>query len=80
MTCADVHKFLGSVHKVSKGGNIVVLDGEHSYMKSKRTGQKIKISHEGGQYIMYVWSPAEPKETEKDVASQLKGSRVAFLR
>ena len=79
MTCADVHKVLGSVHKMNKGCNIVVLNGEHSYMKNKRTGQKTKISYEDGQYIMRMWVPAGPKEAEKDVASQLKGNRFAIL-
>ncbi len=63
---ADVHKVLGSVHKMNKGGNIVVLDGQHRYMKNKHTGQKTKISDEDGQYIMYMWVPAGPKEAEKD--------------
>ena len=49
MTCADVHKVLGSVHKMNQGGNLVVLDGECSY----------------GQYIMYMWVPCGPNEVEK---------------
>ena len=30
--CADVKKVLCSVHKKNLGGNVVVLDGEKSYM------------------------------------------------
>ena len=68
MTCADVHKVLGSVHKMNQGGNLVVLDGEHSYMKNKASGQKTKIHYEDGQYIMYMWVPCgrqEPVKPEK---------------
>ena len=79
MTCADVHKVLGSVHKMNKGGNMVVLDGDNSYMKNKRTGQKTKISYEEGQYIMYVWVPVGPKEAEEQMSTPLKGNRFAIL-
>ena len=34
MTCADVQKVLGSVHRMNKGGNVVVLDGDASYMQN----------------------------------------------
>ena len=63
MTCADVHKVLGSVHKMNKGGNVVVLDGDRSYMQNKRTGQKSNIHYEDGQYVLYKWVPAPSKET-----------------
>lgn len=83
MTCADVHKVLGSVRKMNKGGNVVVLDGEKSYMQNKKTGQKSRIHYEDGQYVMYMWVPAAPKETEEEVQkvkpNVLKGNRFAIL-
>lgn len=77
MTCADVHKVLGSVHRMDQSGNLVVLDGEHSFMKNKVTGQKT-IHYEGGQYILYMWVPCGPKGAEK--ATKLLGeNRFAIL-
>ena len=78
MTCADVHKVLGSVHKMNQGGNLVVLDGEHSFMKNKTSGQKTKIHHEDGQYILYMWVPCGPKEPEK-VAKTSSENRFSIL-
>ena len=57
MTCADVQKVLGSVHRMNMGGNKVVLDGERRYMENK-TSQKTNIHFEAGQYI---WVPGEVK-------------------
>ncbi len=48
MTYADVQKVLGSVHRMNKGGNIVVLDGDASYMQNTWTAQKNKIHYENG--------------------------------
>ena len=78
MTCADVHKVLGSVHKMNQGGNLVVLDGEHSFMKNKTSGQKTKIHYEDGQYILYMWVPCGPKEPEK-VAKTSSENRFSIL-
>ena len=44
---------------------MVVLDGEHSYMKNKASGQKTKIQYEDGQYIMYMWVPCGQQAPEK---------------
>jgi hypothetical protein len=35
--CSDVKKVLCSVHKMNLGGNVVVLDGEKSYMQDKES-------------------------------------------
>ena len=43
MTCADVHKVLGSVHRMNRGGNRVMLDGEESYIESKQTGRRTRM-------------------------------------
>ena len=70
-TCADVRKVLGSVHKMNQGGNLVVLDGEHSYMKNKASGQKTKIHYEDGQRILYTWVPCgrtKPEQADRRVS------------
>jgi hypothetical protein len=35
MTWDDAQKVLGSVHRMNRGGNVEVLDGERSYMQSR---------------------------------------------
>jgi hypothetical protein len=66
MTVADVHKVLGSVHKMNMGGNRVVLDGARSYMENKYNGKKTKIYYEDGQYMLYLWVPAGRATTQVD--------------
>ena len=43
---------------MNMGGNVVVLDGERSYMQHKESGKKTRIEYEDGQYVMYLWLPA----------------------
>jgi hypothetical protein len=45
ITCAEVDKVLGSVHRFNAAGNVVVLDGRSSYMQNKTTGQKTRIEY-----------------------------------
>ena len=77
--CADVKKVLGSVHKMNMGGNVIVLDGEKSYMLNKETGKKTRINYEQGQYVMYVWVPSKENEAEEKTEKVLKGNRFAIL-
>jgi hypothetical protein len=42
ITCAEVDKVLGSVHRFDAGGNVVVLDGRSSYMQNKTNGTEDK--------------------------------------
>ena len=56
----------------------MVLDGEHSYMKNKVTGQTTKIHYEDGQYVLYLWLPSGPKGEEK-TAQPLGENRFATL-
>jgi hypothetical protein len=79
MTCADVHKVLGSVHKMNMGGNKVVLDGSKSYMENKMTGRRTKIHYEDGQYILYLWVPAGKKKVESEERDYKDGNRFAIL-
>ncbi len=62
---------------MNKGWN-VVQDGERGYM-NKRTGQMTKISHEDGQYTMYMGVPSGPKAAQKETTSPLKGNRFAIV-
>ena len=79
MTCADVRKVLGSVNKMNMGGNVVVLDGDKSYMCNKKSGQKTKIHYEDGQYVMYIWVPAKAASGGEEYHHRLKGNRFAIL-
>ena len=51
MTCAEVHKVLGSVHRMNRCDNRVVLDGDESHLEKKHTQRRTKIHYEHGQYI-----------------------------
>ena len=53
--CADVKRTLGSVYRLNQGGNVVVLDGKDSYMVNKRSGKRIPIKEEHGQFAIYIW-------------------------
>jgi hypothetical protein len=79
ITCAEVDKVLGSVHRFNAGGNVVVLDGRSSYMQNKATGQKTRIEYEGGQYVMYLWVPSTKEVVERESERILKGNRFALL-
>ena len=79
MTCADVHKVLGSVHRMNRGGNMVVLDGDESYLENKHTRRRTKIHYEHGQYILYLWVPSDSCEIESAKQRASKGNRYAIL-
>ena len=79
ITCADVDKVLGSVHRFNTGGNVVVLDGGSSYMQNKKTGQKTRIEYENGQYVMYLWVPSTKEVVERESERILKGNKFALL-
>ncbi len=72
ITCAEVKKVLGSVHKMNMGGNVVVLDGDRSYMQNKLTGQKKRIQYENGQYVMYLWIPSAKEAVESEAEKILR--------
>ena len=74
-----VKKVLCSVHKMNMGGNVVVLDGEKSYMQHKDSGKKTRIEYEDGQYVMCLWVPARREEVTKETKKVLKGNRFAIL-
>ena len=60
-------------------GNVVVLDGEKSYVQNKERNKKTKINYEQGQYVMYVWIPSKEKEAEEQTEKVLMGNRFAIL-
>ena len=51
----DVHRPLMSVKRVCKNGNRVVFDDEGSYVENKRTGEKMVIEEDDGDYVLDVW-------------------------
>ena len=76
---ADVKKALCSVLKMNLGGNVVVLDGERSYVQNKETNKKTRINYEQRQYVTYVWVPVKEGEVVKETERSLKGNRFAIL-
>ena len=76
MTCADVQKVLGSVHRMNMGGNRVVLDGDESYMENRKSGKRTPIKYENGQYALYLWVPATGAKVAKNVGGE---NRYAIL-
>ena len=54
-----VHRPLMSVRNVCKNGQRVVFDEEGSYIDSKETGEKLKITEEDGEYLLGVWVRAK---------------------
>ena len=80
MTCADVQKVLGSVHRMNLGGNRVMLDGNDSYLENRKNGRRTPIKYENGQYVLYMWVPAMATEAEKTKDKiQNTGNRYAIL-
>ena len=63
--CAEVTKTLGSVYRLNQGGNVVVLDGKDSYMVNKKSGKRIPIKEEHGQFAIYIWV----RDPERQVAA-----------
>jgi hypothetical protein len=78
MTVADVHKVLGSVHKMNLGGNKVVLNGDKSYMESK-TGKRTRIFYKDGQFILYLWVPAVAKKQVVEKSGVKVHNRFSIL-
>ena len=44
-----------SCNRVCKNGNRVVFDDEGSYVENKRTGEKMVIGEDDGDYVLDVW-------------------------
>jgi hypothetical protein len=76
--CGDVQKVLFSVHKINTGSNVVVLDGEKSYMQNKVTGRETGIKYENGQYVRHSWVLAAT-EVKPATGKILSGNRSAIL-
>ncbi len=51
---------------MNMGGNVVVLDGERSYMQSKETNEGARINYEQGQCVTYVWALVKTGSGEGD--------------
>ena len=51
---------------MSLGGNVVVLDGEKSYMQNKESGRRTRIEYEDGQHVMCLWMPSRCEEAQEE--------------
>ena len=69
----DVHRPLMSVKRVCKNGNRVVFDDDGSYVENKRTGEKIVIEEDDGDYVLDVWVKLG-KEEEPPFGGQVKST------
>ena len=67
----DVHRPLMSVKRVCKNGNRVVFDDEGSYVENKKTGEKMVIEEDDGDYVLDVWVKLG-KEEETPFGGQVK--------
>ena len=63
---------------MNQGGNVVVLDGNRSYMVNKKTRQKTRIKYEDGQYVFYIWAPGKKKEVP-DAEAKVLNNRYSIL-
>ena len=55
VTVADVNKVLASVSKMCECGNRVVFDEDGSYVENKKTGERMVIEEDDGDYVLDVW-------------------------
>ena len=52
---ANISRPLGSVSKLLRKNNKVVLDEGNSFIQNKTTGQKVSLREEGGLFFLDVW-------------------------
>ena len=55
-----VNTALASVARMNEKGNIVVFDGESSYIQNKQTGEVIPLKKKQGTWVLEVWVEKEP--------------------
>ena len=60
---ANISRPLGSVSKLVRKQNMVVFDEDESYIKNKRTGEKVQLREENGLFYLDVWVEV-PKDME----------------
>ena len=59
---AEVKRNLASAMRIVNAGNRIVLDDEGSYIEDKKSGRKIKVKMEKGEFEFEIWVP-KPKST-----------------
>ena len=64
---------------MNQGGNVIVLDGDRSYMVNKKTHHKTRIKYEDGQYVLYIWAPGKSREIPAAEEKVKKGNRYSVL-
>ncbi len=57
----------------------MALDGDKRHMQNKELGQKTRIEHEGGQYVMYLRAPSDRRVKDEEENKILKGNKFAML-
>ena len=70
---ADVRSNLAGGMPMIEADNKIVLDKNSSCILSKRTGQKIRINHEGGAFTFDFWVPAPNRN--KNLAGNSPGKK-----
>jgi hypothetical protein len=73
---ADVNSNLGSVARTVEAGSRVVFDEDGSYIQNKRTGKKIHVRNNNGQYEFDIWVPQAKKEVQNAKTSAAKNVQV----
>lgn len=73
---ADVRSNLAGGMPMIEADNKIVLDKSDSYILSKRTGQKIRINHEGGAFTFDFWVPAPNRHGKSAGKSTSKNGKV----
>ena len=57
-----VNKALASVARMNEKGNVVVFDGENSYIQNKESGEVIPMKKKQGSWVLEVWVEKDPSK------------------
>jgi hypothetical protein len=73
---ADVNSNLGSVARAVEAGSRIVFDKEGSYIQNKKTGKKIHVKYNNGQYEFDIWVPKAKSGVKNTSANTQKKVQV----
>jgi hypothetical protein len=73
---ADVNSNLGSVARAVEAGSRIVFDKDGSYIQNKKTGKKIHVKYNNGQYEFDIWVPKAKSGVQSVKASTSKDVTV----
>ena len=57
-----VNKALASVARMNEKGNVVVFDGDNSYIQNKVSGEVIPMKKKQGSWVLEVWVEKDPSK------------------